>query len=139
MSLILPRAPAWAYCTDNLPTTPSATAFGAPVTVGANNVDGADVALFSSPLAHDVEYLRIAVTVFRQAVRIHQPFWIYWSIHPVEPLIPFSSVTCWLGLRRLDRFRHRHRQGLASGMNFRSGLLPAQDLQPEDGQNAVRI
>lgn len=64
MSLILPRGPAWAYCTDNLPSTPSAIALGTAVTAGANNVDGAETALLVAALTHDVEFLRLGFTGF---------------------------------------------------------------------------
>lgn len=61
MGLIQPSGPSWAYCTHNLPSNLNATALGATCTTGTNDADGAAVALFSSALAHDVEYLRIMI------------------------------------------------------------------------------
>lgn len=57
MSLIC-VPPQWAYCSDNLPSTPSTTATGTNVTCGANNADGTAVTILSA-LAHDCEYLEI--------------------------------------------------------------------------------
>lgn len=57
MSLIC-VPPRWAYCSDNLPSTPSTTAAGTTVACGASNSDGSAVTLLSA-LAHDVEYLEI--------------------------------------------------------------------------------
>lgn len=56
MSLIA-APPQWAYCTDNLPSTPSPTATGTAVTCGANNSDGSTVSVMT--LTHDAEYLVI--------------------------------------------------------------------------------
>lgn len=51
------NAPNWAYCTHNLPATPSTTAFGTTVVCGANNALGSAVSAIT--LTHDVEYLVI--------------------------------------------------------------------------------
>ena len=66
MALILPSGPSWAYCTENLQATPSATAIGTAVTAGASNTEGSDTALLTA-LAHDVEYLRIGISKFYAA------------------------------------------------------------------------
>lgn len=48
----------WAYCTDNLPSTPSTTATGTTIACGASNSDGSAATVLTA-LAHDVEYLII--------------------------------------------------------------------------------
>ncbi len=63
MGLIQPSGPSWAYCTHNLPSDVDATDLGATCTPGTSNSDGTAVALFSSALAHDVEYLRLGLNV----------------------------------------------------------------------------
>ena len=63
MGLIHPSGPSWAYCTHNLPADIDITTLGAVCTSGTSNADGTAVALFASALAHDVEYLRLAISV----------------------------------------------------------------------------
>ena len=60
MGLIIPKGPSWAYCSVSA-TTVAASPAGVSVTPGANNADGSAVDLFGgTPLAHDVEYLRLS-------------------------------------------------------------------------------
>lgn len=60
---LITQGPAFARWSDNLPATPSATAYGTAVTAGASNADGAPAAVLSA-LAHDCEYLVIHVAGF---------------------------------------------------------------------------
>lgn len=65
MSLILPRGPAWAHCTDNLPSTLSATAIGTTVIAPNDGTEGQPAALLSAALTHDVEYIRLGFAGFQ--------------------------------------------------------------------------
>ena len=58
MALIVPSGPNWAYYTDNMPSTPSASQFGTTVTAGANDTMGTAVTCISA-LSHDCEYMQI--------------------------------------------------------------------------------
>jgi hypothetical protein len=62
MGLIQPSGPSWAYCTHNLPTDIDVTALGTVCTPGTEDSDGTAVDLFGAALAHDVEYLRLAIS-----------------------------------------------------------------------------
>lgn len=61
MGLIQPFGPSWAYCTHNMPTDLDPTAIGATCTSGTEDSDGSAVALLSSALSHDVEYLKLTI------------------------------------------------------------------------------
>lgn len=62
MGLIQPSGPSWAYCTHNLPSSLTPTSLGASCTAGASHADGTAVEMLPA-LAHDVEYLRLAISV----------------------------------------------------------------------------
>lgn len=62
MGLILPGSPAFAYCSDNLASTPSTTVPAAQITSdAATNTDGTAGTILSA-LAHDCEYLIIGTS-----------------------------------------------------------------------------
>jgi hypothetical protein len=71
MGLIQPSGPSWAYCTHNLPTDIDVTALGTVCTPGTEDSDGTAVDLFGAALAHDVEYLRLAISATVPAASIN--------------------------------------------------------------------
>ncbi|MDY6960304.1 MAG: hypothetical protein SV862_00175 [Pseudomonadota bacterium] len=62
MGLIVPGGPDWAYCSHNISGTPVVGTVGAQVVSGVNDADGTAVTVLSA-LAHDVEYLRLLLSV----------------------------------------------------------------------------
>lgn len=59
MGLIIPRGASWAYCSHNMPSTPSSNV-GTQVTAGTSNTDSTAVTLLTA-LTHDVEFMRISI------------------------------------------------------------------------------
>lgn len=93
MGLIRPAGPSWAYCSHNLPSTPSLTTVGTQVTPGTSNADGTAVTLLSA-LSHDVEYLKIWISGDGAASGLNTDILLNILIDPAggtswSPLIPW--------------------------------------------------
>lgn len=61
MGLIKPHGPSFGRCSHNISGTPAFATIGTQFTSGAANADGTAVGVLAA-LAHDVEYLRIAIS-----------------------------------------------------------------------------
>jgi hypothetical protein len=93
MGLIRPNGPSWAYCSHNLPSTPSLTSVGTQVTPGTSNADGTAVTALSA-LAHDVEYLKIWIAGDGSASGLNTDILLNVLVDPAggtswSPLIPW--------------------------------------------------